>query len=254
MDLPADPFRALVAILALLRGDPGCPWDKKQDHRTLIPYLVEEAYEVVDAIEDDNLPHMKEELGDLLLQIVFHAQIASETAAFTIDDVSRGIVDKMIRRHPHVFGDAVVKTAEDVIAQWEEIKLQEKGASRQSLMDGMPSHLPALLWAERVQKRASEVGFDWKSHEGALAKVQEEARELAEATDQQAMLDEYGDLLFSVVALGRHLGLSAEDALRAGVRRFVERFKHMESHTSQPLSSLHEDDWRRLWDEARKPV
>ncbi len=257
-DLPSDPFRALVAILAQLRGDPGCPWDKEQTHATLVPYLVEEAYEVIDAIEGNHEESMREELGDLLLQIVFHAQIARERGVFDVDQVCSGIVDKVIRRHPHVFGDAQVKTAQDVIVQWEEIKLREKAgkSARTSLLDGIPQHLPALLRAERMQKRAAEVGFDWESAAGAWDKLREEADELKEAVeadDRQAMQDEFGDLLFSAVALGRHLGLSAEEALRAATRRFDGRFRHMEAHTAErPLSSLSRQEWADLWQAARR--
>ncbi|MHB2016293.1 MAG: nucleoside triphosphate pyrophosphohydrolase, partial [Candidatus Xenobia bacterium] len=260
-----------------------------QTHHTLVPYLVEEAYEVVEAIEANRPPSLREELGDLLLQIVFHAQIAREAGEFTIDDVCRGIVDKMVRRHPHVFGDARVETAEDVVVQWEQIKLQEKGGSRPrtSLLDGIPGHLPALLAAERVQSRAAEVGFDWDSVTGsggasreagaasrtdldtvnrvafrdsgavssAIAKVAEEVEELAAAQDAEQRLSELGDVLFSVVALGRHLHLSGEEALRAATRRFSERFRIVErlaEAQGKSLSACSKAELADLWQQAKQ--
>ena len=250
-------FERLVALQAQLRAPKGCPWDIEQTHLTLRTYLIEEAYEVLEALESGDDAKFAEELGDLLLQIVFHAQIGREAGEFTIDDVCRGIVDKMVRRHPHVFGDAKVSTAEEVVTQWEEIKLKEKGGSRPrtSLLDGIPGHLPALLAAERVQSRAAEVGFDWESVNGPIDKIAEEVSELAAAEDAQQRQDELGDVLFSVVALGRHLRLSGEDALRAATRRFSERFRMVEKLAEaqgKTVSACSRPELAGLWEQAKK--
>jgi tetrapyrrole methylase family protein/MazG family protein len=222
-----------------------CPWDIEQTHRSLIPYLIEETYEVVDALErlDPDDPttdeHLVEELGDLLYQIEFHATIAEQQGRFTVADVARGIHDKLVRRHPHVFGPdelgpVVVDGVETVLRNWDEIKRAEKGVSGApaSVLDGIPGSFPALSYAREVQKRAAKVGFDWPDVDGALAKIAEEAGELAEATstaEPDAVRDELGDLLFAVVNVARHLGVDPESALRAASQKFRTRFAALET-------------------------
>lgn len=243
-----------------------CPWDIDQTHQSLVPYLIEETYEVVDAIEslDADDPstdeHLIEELGDLLYQVEFHATIAEQEGRFTIADVTTGIHDKLVRRHPHVFGDehgltVEVDGTEAVLANWEDIKRAEKG--RSSVFDGIPPALPALAYALKIQKKAAKVGFDWPDVDGALPKIAEEATELVEAAasgDEQATTDELGDLLFSVVNVARHLGVDPESALRAGANKFRRRFQQVEQLASERGLELRECDLATLdglWDEAK---
>lgn len=252
-----DQVARLVAIMARLRGEGGCPWDRAQDHRSLIQYLLEETYEVVDAIEalehGGSPSHLCEELGDLLLQIAFHAQIEAEQGAFGMQDVARGISDKMERRHPHVFGDESATTPEQVADRWAELKKKEG----RRLLAGVPRHLPSLLRAWRVTEKAATVGFDWQEPLQVLAKVEEEIRELREALEQggrDEVRHELGDLLFSMVNLGRHLGVDPDDALRATIDRFVRRFESIEDAlVARELTpgqvSLEELD--RLWEQAK---
>ncbi len=226
----------LVGIMAQLRSPDGCPWDLKQDHKTLLPYLIEEAYEVLDAVEQEDLGLLEEELGDLLLQIVFHARIAEENGEFEIRDVVRGICEKMIRRHPHVFSDAVAETPEAVLVNWEAIKKEEKEELGQhTAMNRIPRQLPALLRSYKVQQKAAEVGFDWDSVQGALDKVQEEYQELVELLGSEEHLrieEEMGDLLFAVVNVARFLKVSPELALNRTTEKFMERYKYVEDKSS----------------------
>lgn len=262
MNAPS-PFEQLVAVMETLRGEGGCPWDRKQDHHTLKRFLQEEAYEVLEAIDSEDPARLREELGDLLLQVVFHAQIAREAGRFDVDDVCRGIVEKMVRRHPHVFasggartaagGDGVPATPEDVVQRWEEIKLAEKGgARRESLLDGIPRDLPALLRAQRVAGRAAEVGFRWPSTDHALAKVREELAEVEEAlpTGGAHLEAEIGDLLFAVVSLAATAGVDAESSLRRLTRRFTERFRRMEGSFDGHLSAATPEQLLQAWREA----
>ncbi|GMV43670.1 MAG: nucleoside triphosphate pyrophosphohydrolase [Myxococcales bacterium] len=256
-EVPTDQVARLVAIMARLRGDGGCPWDRAQDHRTLVQYLIEETYEVVDAIEaltpEGDGSHLCEELGDLLLQVVFHAQIESERGAFDLQAVARAISDKMERRHPHVFGDEAASTAEEVRDRWAELKKEE---GRRTLT-GVPRHLPPLLRAWRVTEKAAAVGFDWPSPLDVLDKVEEEIQELRAALvsgERGAVRHELGDLLFTMANLGRHLDVDPDDALRATIDRFVHRFEHIEDAlVARALTpgevSLAELD--RLWEEAK---
>lgn len=228
----------LLAIMARLR-DPvgGCPWDLKQNFRTILPYTLEEAYEVAEAIEQDHMGDLCDELGDLLLQVVFHAQMASEQGSFTFADVVAGICDKMRRRHPHVFGAADFSDEHQVRANWERQKAAERQrkvkAETAGVLAGVAQALPALVRAEKLQKRASRVGFDWDDVQGVLAKVREELDEceqtLAPGADKAERVGELGDLLFSCVNLARHLGVDAEQALRAANHRFERRFTYVES-------------------------
>jgi tetrapyrrole methylase family protein / MazG family protein len=226
-----------------------CPWDREQTHRSLIPYLLEESHEVLEAIEAGDADHLEEELGDLLYQVFFHATLAAEEGAFTIADVARGIHDKLYVRHPHVFGDAEAATAEDVKANWERAKTAEKG--RASVMDGIPGGLPALLYARKVQSKARSVGFDWSSADDVYPKVLEELDEVRADPSEE----ELGDLLFAVVNLARHLGVDAETALRAATAKFRNRFRAVEELARQRHLDLHDLDLAgldALWDEIKR--
>ena len=256
-------FQTLVDIVARLRAPDGCPWDREQTHQSLTPFLIEETYEAVEQIDANSLPGLREELGDILLQVMLHSEIASEEGAFTVNDVIEGLVNKLIRRHPHVFGDAEARTAEEVAARWEVLKSEERQGA--SLMEGVPANLPALTYAQRAQGRAANVGFDWPSADGALEKVAEEAGELAEAhaagrdkeTDEsRAHLEwEFGDLLFSLVNLARWMDIDAETALRHANRRFVGRFRAMEDTArdrGENFSALSLEQMDALWEEAKR--
>lgn len=254
-----DSFRELVAIMARLRAPGGCPWDREQSHESLRPYLLEEAYEVLEAIDQGSHDKLAEELGDLLLQIVFHAQIAAEEGRFTIGDVAAGISAKLRHRHPHVFADAEVRDSEEVIDNWEHLKRAERrNSDRQSILDGIPAALPALRRATDVQKRVARVGFDWDDASGPAAKVREELAEIEEAGaegDEQRVAEEVGDLLFAAVNLARRLGVDSEDALRVAVARFSERFRAMETMASDrgiQLEGLTLEQLDELWDAVKR--
>ena len=256
-------FQTLVDIVARLRAPDGCPWDREQTHQSLTPFLIEETYEAVEQIDANSLPGLREELGDILLQVMLHSEIASEEGAFTVADVIEGLVNKLIRRHPHVFGDAEARTAAEVAARWEVLKSEERQGA--SLMEGVPANLPALTYAQRAQGRAANVGFDWPSVDGVLEKVVEESGELteahtsakAEATDgSRAALEwEFGDLLFSLVNLARWMDIDAETALRHANRRFVSRFRIMEDtarERGEEFSALSLAQMDALWEEAKR--
>lgn len=227
-------FESLLAVMDRLRGEGGCPWDREQTRDSLKPYLIEEAYEVVEALEEGQQEAIAEELGDLLFQIVFHAQIGRERGEFTMADLLQQLTRKMIRRHPHVFGNRTVGSAREALAQWESIKQSEAvgDGKPRSVLDGVPRSLPALLWAQRTQVKAARVGFDWNSAETAWKKVREEIGELDEALgrgDRARMKEELGDLFFSLVNVVRRLDLDAEDCLREAVQKFRRRFTEMEA-------------------------
>lgn len=225
-----------------------CPWDREQTHRSLVPYLVEETYEAIEAIESGDVDHLEEELGDVLFQVYFHATIAAQEGAFTLADVAGGIADKLVRRHPHVFGDGTASTPDEVRASWEQLKRHEK--ARDSLMDGIPASLPALLYARKVQGKARSVGFDWPAVEPVYAKVEEELAEVrADPTEA-----EVGDLLFAVVNLARHLGVEPESALRAATAKFRRRFAGVEALAAARGVDLVAADLATLdalWDEVK---
>ncbi|HEV7179118.1 MAG TPA: nucleoside triphosphate pyrophosphohydrolase [Candidatus Baltobacteraceae bacterium] len=250
-------FAELVEIMARLRL--GCPWDREQTHRTLVPYLIEEAYEVVEAIENDDLDSLCEELGDLLLQIVFHSQLGSETGAFTVADVIDALSNKMVRRHPHVFGDAVIEDIDSQWQSWEALKAQEKtGQKRKSRLEGIPKHLGALQRGQRMQEKASRVGFDWRNVAGVLDKLHEELGELAEArrdeSDDAHVREELGDVFFTLVNLSRALGIDAESAMREANEKFYKRFFFMERRAAdqgKSLSDLSLDELEELWQLAK---
>ncbi len=254
LDRPAD-------IMEQLRDVNGCPWDREQTHTSLKKYLIEETYEVLEAIDEGNMHKVCEELGDLLLQIVFHAQIAREGGFFDLNDVIGIISAKLIRRHPHVFGSVKVSTSEEVSQNWEEIKkgeLDKKGENRQSLLDGVPNHIPVLIKADKVQRKAAKIGFDWPDYTGALDKVGEEITELKDAIakdNRPGVRDEIGDLLFAVVNLARLLEVNSDEALTMAVRKFKERFMYMEKLAAQGRVKLADLDLKKLdelWEEAKQ--
>lgn len=252
------PVEALRAIMVRLRGPNGCPWDREQTLQTLKPYLIEEAYEVLDALDRNHDADLCEELGDLLLQVVFQSQIAEEENRFTLDDVARGICEKLIRRHPHVFGNVEVEDSAAVIRNWDAIKRAEKEHRPASLIDGVPAHLPALLKAREVQKRVSRAGFDWPDRTPVAEKVMEEWSELLEAVEDESperIQDELGDLLFSVVNLSRFLDCDPEEALRSTVDKFRRRFQHLEEALSVrevSVESCSLDELDELWEAAKR--
>ena len=251
-------FERLIKIMARLRGPSGCPWDKEQTPQSLKPYLIEEAYEVLEAIDLNDDDEIKEELGDLLLQVVFHAQIASEENRFNIDDVAEAIADKLIRRHPHVFGDTQADTPDEVIKNWEAIKAEEKPEKRASLLDGVPINLPALLRACRLQEKAARVGFEWEHIADVAQKVQEETEELIHARESGAIekvREEFGDLLFALVNLARFLQICPEEALIQTNRKFQSRFQYIETELCKKGKTPHEstlEEMDALWEAAKK--
>lgn len=246
-------FDSLVRIVAKLRSPEGCPWDREQTHESLKPYVVEEAYEVVEAIDQGHPATLSDELGDLLLQVMLHAQIADEAGNFDISDVIRAIASKMVRRHPHVFGDVAVSCAEEVLTNWEAIKRAEREEGK-TMFAGIPRHMPALQAAQEVQGRAARVGFDWKEVQSVLDKVVEEVQELRQAKSTSDVQAELGDVLFALVNAARHLGVNAEMALRSANRKFVERFTRMEQLAQEQgveLSSLTLEQQDELWNRAK---
>lgn len=246
----SEQLNRLLSIMAALR-DPvrGCDWDKAQTFATIAPYTIEEAYEVADAIERDAIDDLREELGDLLLQVVFHARIAEESGDFSFDDVARSISEKMERRHPHIFGDEDGAMAE---RRWEELKAKERASSgAKSAMDGVARALPALLRAEKLQKRAARDGFDWPDTNGPAEKLAEEARELAEAMPDQR-LEEAGDLLFAAVNVVRAYGIAPEEALRAANAKFERRYRGMEEIAAGSFPDLSLDQQEELWNMVKK--
>ena len=247
----------LVGVMQRLLASGGCPWDREQTFETLRKYVLEEACEVIDAIESKDMPHLREELGDLLLQIVFQSELARSQANFGIDDVIEGIVGKLVHRHPHVFADGTAKDAAEVLQNWERIKMEEKKDRR--VLDGVPRSLPALTRAQRIGEKVSRVGFDWSDRQGSRAKVEEEIGELDEAIasgDKDAIEAELGDAIFAMVNLARHLDVDAEGAVRRTVDKFTRRFAHVEDRVrgerggwtgpTIPLATLD-----IYWDEAK---
>lgn len=248
---PGHSFQRLVRILRRLRAPDGCPWDRQQTFQSLRRYVLEEAYEVVQAIDDDDLAGLREELGDLMLQIVFLSQLATEKALFSVDDVVDAVCDKLVRRHPHVFGAGQVGSAEEVLRRWEGLKHRERGGG--SVLDDVPAALPALARAEKLGRRAAQRGFDWEGPEAVLVKVREELAELEELVpgrDPKGLEEELGDLLFAVSNLTRHLDLSPEVALRRANDKFERRFRALEPRLAggESLSPAALDE---LWEEVK---
>ena len=249
----------LVYIMAQLRGEPGCPWDKSQTHETLKPFLIEEAYEVIDAIDRKNEEDLKEELGDLLLQVVFHSRLAEERGSFEIGDVIETVCEKMIRRHPHIFGNITVEGTDEVLKNWEEIKREEKDMKTESeSMMQLPKALPALMKAYKVQEKAARIGFDWDDISGAFDKVYEELDELKEAyatKNQEKIEEEFGDLLFACINVARFLKVEPELALDYAVKKFIKRFKFLEAEAARSdktLSDMNLQEMDALWEKSKK--
>jgi MazG family protein len=261
-------FGRLVEIMTTLRGPNGCPWDKQQDFTTLKPMLVEEVYEVLEAIDNQDYEGLAEELGDLLLHVIFHAQLGKEASQFDINTVIEKISDKLVRRHPHVFGNESASTPEEVIKNWEAIKAQEKAEKlkhrtpeQRSLLEGIPSKLPAIHEAHQISARAARVGFDWPDIEGIFDKLQEEMHELKEVISsggdegrRERLEDEVGDLLFVIVNIARYLKVDSESALKRANRKFKARFRYMEGELAKQGKSLEEtplEEMEALWRKAK---
>ncbi len=249
-------FSRLVEIMAQLRGENGCPWDREQTHASLRQHLLEEAYEVIETIDEERYGELAGELGDLLLQVVFHAQMASESGLFDMGDVVEHINEKLIRRHPHIFSDAQINSAAEQTIAWEKTKLTKEG--KKSAIDGVPKELPALVRAYRIQNKAAAVGFDWPEIAPVWAKIREEIAELEEAMAggrSDRVEDELGDLLFSMVNLSRFLHINPEDALRSTIEKFSRRFKAVEDKfrdDDRPLDGATLEEMDRVWDEVKR--
>jgi nucleoside triphosphate diphosphatase len=256
---PGALFEQLLEIMARLRAPDGCPWDRAQTRTSLKPYLLEEAYEVLEAIEANEPRAMEEELGDLLFQVVFHAQLGGEVDEFTMADILRRLSDKMVSRHPHVFGDASVTSADDALTQWEMIKQRHatEAGRRRSIIDGVPRALPSLLRAQRVQVKAARVRFDWPDAAAAWEKVNEEVAEADRALadgDRRRIQDELGDLLFSIVNVARLSGIDAEEALGGAIEKFRRRFTEMEADLiaqGKVIGEVGQDEMERSWEAAK---
>jgi tetrapyrrole methylase family protein/MazG family protein len=252
----SDGIEAIFEVVHTLRAPGGCPWDREQTHESLRPYLLEETYELLEAIDagDDN--KMMEELGDLLLQVAMHAEIAAEERRFDAKQVSEAVAAKMVKRHPHVFGDVSVANADEVLRNWEHQKMHEaqKAGSNESVVDRVPSSLPALAWALGLQKRAARVGFDFATPSAAAESVAEEAKELAEVSDHEHAFEEMGDLLFAIVSLARTLKVNPEDALRVAGQRFRRRFADAEASLrseGKTFSDLSQTEMLERWEKSR---
>jgi len=249
-------FDGLERIVARLRAPDGCPWDREQTHASLKRYLLEECYEVLEALDEGDTQKLCEELGDLLLQIALHTQIATEAGEFQMSDVLRSINTKLIRRHPHVFGDVKVADAREVEHNWEAIKREERQEDA-SLLAGVAKEMPALAYSQAIQGRAAQAGFDWESIEGILQKVAEELEELKGAKSKEEETSEFGDVLLALVNIARWLRIEAEEALRLANRRFYRRFTHMEEACrarGTTFDSLSFDEQNSLWEEAKRQV
>ena len=254
MEKDLSSFDSLVNIIARLRGPDGCPWDREQTHASLREALLEECYEVLEALDEGDMRRLREELGDLIMQIVFHAQIASETGEFELGDVIRGINTKLVHRHPHVFGSLDVRDADEVLVNWEALKREERGSDT-SMLEYVPKQLPALSYSQEIQNRVAQVGFDWEDVEGVIDKLVEEIGELREADDLRQRSQEFGDLLFTLVNIARRLGVDSEVALREANKRFYRRFSYMEEACRQRGLSFGElsfDEQNTLWEEAKR--
>lgn len=261
--LAGETFAAFVDTIAALRAPNGCPWDREQTHESIARNMIEEAYEAVDAIEQHDATHLREELGDVLLQVVLQSQIAADAGEFTVADVCRDVNAKMIRRHPHVFGEAAAGSAEDVLSIWDNVKLAEKSAADaqaeepEGLLDSVPANFPALLQAYKISRKAVAAGFEWDTVEDVWAKVEEEIAEFKQACrsdDAQAKELEFGDVLFSLVNVARKEGIDAETALRATCRKFRERWAFMEGAAwgqDKRIEELDMNEMQQLWDQAK---
>lgn len=247
-------FSTLLQIIARLRSKDGCPWDKEQTHASLKPNLLEECYEALEALDEGKAPKLSEELGDLLMQIVLHSQIARESGEFTIADVVRSINTKLIHRHPHIFGNLKAKDAQEVAARWEVLK-QEERPKDESILASLPHQMPALAYSQSIQRRVAGIGFDWKEIEGVIEKLAEEVSELQSATSQEEKEAEFGDLLFTLANIARRQAIDLESALRQANQRFYRRFSYMEEVCRQKgidLGKLSFEEQNALWEEAKE--
>lgn len=251
-------FYELVNVMNKLRDKDGCPWDREQTRDSIKPYLIEEAYELLEALDEKNPDKIKEELGDLLFQIIFHAKLAEEQNEFDVFDVCQDIKEKMIRRHPHVFGDVEVSCSKEVLSRWEDIKRKEpKNASRKSALDGVPKELPSLLRAHRFQEKAARTGFDWEMIEDVVEKLEEELAELKQALSSKNKVEmehELGDVLFSLVNIARFIKVNPEESMRKAIDRFVKRFNYIEEETARKgidLKNLSLQEMDKYWNEAK---
>ena len=255
---PKSTLDDLIALMAKLRSEQGCPWDRKQTKDSLKPFVIEEAYEVVEAVDQGNPDNIKEELGDLLFQIVFYAQLLREEGQGDLSDIMTLIWTKMVRRHPHVFGDVSVKNAEEVLVNWEKIKQTEKTNERKSVLDGVPKELPSLLRAHRIQSKAARVGFEWENFHQVLEKLDEEFSELRQAYKHgniDEIEDEFGDLLFVLVSISRFLKVNPDNALRKAISKFTRRFMFIEDQMREQQKEWKEmtgEELDRLWNEAKR--
>ena len=246
----------LIAVIAKLRSPEGCPWDREQTHASLRPNMIEEAYEAVDAIDDNDMKHLREELGDVLLQVLLHSQIASESGEFTIEDVAKELKDKLIHRHPHVFGDAQIDSPDGVVDAWEKLKAEEK-SHRKSAMDGISRAQAALISAQKISKKAVKVGFEWPNEDSLYECIMSEFKEFKEATleaDRKHMEEEFGDILFATVNLARWNKIDAEQALLKANKKFEKRFRKMEELATKPLTEYSFEEYDALWKQAKKAL
>ena len=241
----------LIEIISILRSENGCKWDREQTHATLKRNMLEEAYEAVEAIDENNINHLKEELGDVLLQVVLHSQIAKEYNEFTIEDVAKQISDKLIHRHPHVFGDIKVKSTDEILDNWEKLKKEEK-PERTSVMDGITKGQSALMSAQKISKKAVKVGFEWPDENSLYNCVLSEIKEFKEAKTKENKEEELGDILFAIVNLARWNKIEAESALLKSNKKFINRFKAMEQNATKELENLTLEEWDKLWKQAKK--
>lgn len=246
----------LIDVIAKLRAPDGCQWDREQTHESLRPNMLEEAYEAVDAIDSGDMKHLKEELGDVLLQVVLHSQIASEEGAFTIEDVAKELKDKLIHRHPHVFGDTKVSSTQDILDNWDKLKAEEK-THRKSAMDGISKAQSALMSAQKISKKAVKTGFEWPNEQSLYDCIFSEFKEFQEAekeNDKAHMEEEFGDILFATVNLARWNKIDAEQALLKANKKFMTRFRKMEELATKPLTEYSFEEYDRLWKTAKKQV
>ena len=251
-----EEFKELVEVIARLRAKDGCQWDREQTHSTLRPNMIEEAYEAVDAIDDNDLKHLQEELGDVLLQVLLHSQIASEEGAFSIEDVSRELKEKLIHRHPHVFGNVKVNSTDDILNNWDKLKAEEK-THRKSAMDGISKAQSALMSAQKISKRAVKTGFEWPNEKSLYECIYSEFEEFKEAEkegNKDHMEEEYGDILFATVNLARWNKIDAEQALLKANKKFMKRFRKMEELATKPLNDYSFEEYDALWKQAKTQV
>ena len=246
----------LINVVAKLRAPDGCPWDREQTHSSLRPNMLEEAYEAVDAIDENNMPHLREELGDVLLQVLLHSQIASERGDFDIEAVAKELKDKLIHRHPHVFGNEIVKNSDEVLINWDKLKAEEK-TERKSIMDGLSKSQPALVLAQKISKRAVKAGFEWPDEQSLYDCFYSEIEEFKQAQKEKNkahMEEEYGDILFAAVNLARWNKIDAEQALLKANKKFEKRFRKMEELAVKPLTDYSFEEYDSLWKQAKKEL